>query len=58
MVTTIKNKTKKEEIKKLLSLRNPDSKALNSSKYSGKIRIKKSPVAIQRKLRDEWKPVK
>jgi len=54
MVTTIKPKTKKDEIKKLLSSKNTDYKVLDSSKYSGKIKIKKSPVAIQRKLRDEW----
>jgi hypothetical protein len=55
MVTTIKPKTKKDEIKKLLTSKTTDSKVLDSSKYLGKIKIKKSPVAIQRKLRDEWK---
>lgn len=35
-----------------------DYKVLDSSKYSGKIKIKKSPVTLQRKLRDEWKAVK
>jgi hypothetical protein len=54
MVTTIKPKTKKDEIKKLLSLTKPDYKVLDSSKYSGKIKVKKSPLSIQRKLRDEW----
>lgn len=54
MVTTIKPKTKKEEIKKLLSLKKSDTRVLDSSKYSGKIKIKKSPLVIQRKLRDEW----
>jgi|GEM_PF-1773260 hypothetical protein len=58
MVTTIKPKTKKEEIKKLLSLTKPDYKLLDSSKYSGKIKIKKSPILIQKKLRDEWEGIK
>ncbi|MDP2364893.1 MAG: hypothetical protein Q8M94_14130 [Ignavibacteria bacterium] len=46
MVTTIKPKTKKDEIKKLLFSKNPDYKVLDSSKYSGKIKIKKSAVSI------------
>lgn len=58
MVTTIRSKTKKDEIKKLLSLKKSDYKVLDSSKYSGKIKIKKSPVTLQRKLGDEWEAVK
>lgn len=54
MVTTIRPKTKKQEIEKILSSTKADYKLLESSKYSGKIKIKKSPVLIQKKLRDEW----
>lgn len=58
MITTIKPKTKKDKIKKFLSSIKSSYKVLDSSKYSGKIKIKKSPLAIQKKLRDEWEEVK
>jgi hypothetical protein len=57
MVTTIKSKTKKDEIKKLLSLKKTEYKVLDSSKYSAKIKIKKSPLVIQKKLREEWEEI-
>lgn len=47
MFIPIKPKTKKVEIKKLWSLKKTDYKVLDSSKYSGKIKIKKSALVIQ-----------
>lgn len=54
MVTIINKKTRKEKIKKLLTAIGDNEKLLLASKYSGKIKLKKSPLIIQKKLRNEW----
>jgi hypothetical protein len=54
MVTVINRKTRKEKIKELLTAINEKEKLLLTSKYSGKLKLKKSPLAIQKKLRNEW----
>ncbi len=30
-------------------------KGVNTKKYSGKIKLKEDPLAIQKRLRDEWR---
>jgi len=54
LVTIIKKRTKNEKIKELLSSLNYKGKHLNAAKYSGKIKLKKNPLALQKKLRNEW----
>jgi hypothetical protein len=54
MVTIINRKTRKEKIKELLTAINKKEKLLLTSKYSGKLKLKKSPLVIQKKLRNEW----
>lgn len=54
MVTIIKAKTKKEEIKQLLSKAEQNISLLNASKYCGKIKLNGDPLSIQKKLRNEW----
>ena len=54
MVTVINRKTGKEKIKELLTAAGDREKLLLASKYSGKLKLKQSPLAIQKKLRNEW----
>jgi hypothetical protein len=54
MVTVINRKTRKEKIKKLLTAMDDKEKLLLTSKYSGKLKLTKSPLVIQKKLRNEW----
>lgn len=54
VVTIINKKTRKEKIKELLTAIGDNEKLLLASKYSGKIKLKKSPLTIQKKLRYEW----
>lgn len=54
MVTTINKKTKKNKLKQLVVSANSKNKVLDSSKYSGKMKIEEKPLKIQKKLRDEW----
>lgn len=53
MVTVIKKKTGKEKIKELLTAIGGKEKLLITSRYSGKLKLKKSPLVIQKKLRNE-----
>lgn len=53
MVTRIRKGTKKEDFdKKLAELKG--TRNFDAQKYCGIIRLKEDPVAIQKKLRDEW----
>ena len=54
MVTIINRKTRKERIKELLTEIGGKEKLLLASKYSGKLKLKQTPLAIQKKLRNEW----
>ena len=54
LVTIIKKRTKNEKIKEVLSSLNYKEKLLNAAKYSGKIKLKKNPLALQKQLRNEW----
>ncbi|MDT3697617.1 MAG: hypothetical protein ROY99_14630 [Ignavibacterium sp.] len=53
VVTVIKKKTGKEKIKELLTAIGGKEKLLITSRYSGKLKLKKSPLVIQKKLRNE-----
>lgn len=54
MVTVLKKGLKKEAISKMLEHLSK-KKGFNSKKHNGVIRLKESPIAIQKKMRDEWK---
>ena len=54
MITIIKSKTSKDELNRIIGSLKSRNKLLNASKYSGKIKITDSPLAIQKKLRNEW----
>src|SRR5882672_9530240 len=54
MVITIKKGDSKKTIEKKLS-KLPKKKGFQAYKYLGKIKFDEDPVAIQRRLRDEWK---
>jgi hypothetical protein len=54
LVTILNKKTKKEDIRDILSSLNSKGKHLRVSKYSGRLKLKKSPLTIQKKLRNEW----
>lgn len=53
MVTIIKKGLSKKAIEKLL-LTQKSSKKFDSKKHSGVIKLKETPLEIQKKLRDEW----
>jgi len=53
MIIIVKKSSSKEEIEKLLASMKT-TKWLDSSKYSGKIKLSEDPVSIQKRLRDEW----
>ena len=53
MVIVIKKNTPLEKIKKQLSDLKP-KKVLKAKKYLGTIKLKESPLKIQKELRDEW----
>ncbi|GBD86688.1 hypothetical protein BMS3Abin03_00609 [bacterium BMS3Abin03] len=54
MVTIISRKTGTEKINKLLASISNKEKYLKASKYSGKLKLKETPLTIQKKLRNEW----
>lgn len=61
MVLVLRDGATKEEMaaleEKLRSLPTPKGiavKGMEAKKYSGTIRLKEDPLAIQKKLRDEW----
>ena len=56
MVLVLRKGASKQEMKeieaKLESL--PQPKLIEAKKYCGTVRLKEDPLAIQKKLRDEW----
>ena len=54
MVYYIKGKPTEEELKKMFDSIRKARKGVNVRKYAGKVKAKGDPVALQRKLRDEW----
>ncbi|MDZ7719987.1 MAG: hypothetical protein U5K72_14315 [Balneolaceae bacterium] len=55
MVTTIKKGASEESVKQKYEKLTKASKKNNLRKYCGVISLKKDPVELQRKWRDEWK---
>jgi hypothetical protein len=53
MVTIIKKGSDIKAIRKALSKHKP-RKGVDASKYCGVIKLKEDPLAIQKKMRDEW----
>ena len=56
MVLVLKKGASKKEIdaiEKKLYKENP-SKGFNAKKYNGILKLKEDPLAIQKRLRDEW----
>lgn len=53
MVTVVKKGASIKVIEELLN-KLKSKKALNARKHKGVIRLKESPLEIQKKLRDEW----
>jgi hypothetical protein len=53
---TIKSGQSKKSIKSLLKawVSKREEKGLDAKKFSGVIKLKKDPLSIQKKLRDEW----
>lgn len=54
MVTIIKKGSSKTAIKLLVN-KLQIKKGLDAHKYSGIIKLKESPISIQKEMRDEWK---
>jgi hypothetical protein len=55
MVMTIKHGASKKSILNLLKeLQTKTSKGVDMKKYTGKIKLKKDALNIQKDLRDEW----
>ncbi len=54
MIKVINKKTKKDELRKIMSDMDKKGKTLDASKYSGKLKLKADPLIVQKKLRDEW----
>ncbi|WP_423146670.1 hypothetical protein [Rubrolithibacter danxiaensis] len=53
MVTILKKGTRKEDIEKTLS-NLKGRKKFDAYKYCGAIRLKESPLEIQKAMRNEW----
>ncbi len=53
MVTIIKKGQSKKAIEKLL-INQKSGKKFDAKKHSGALKLKESPLLIQKKLRDEW----
>jgi hypothetical protein len=56
MVLVLKKGASKKEIEKINKQLSqiPSRKKLDAKKYCGVIKLKEDPLAIQKKLRDEW----
>ncbi len=54
METVIKSRPSEKELKKIFSKVRAKKEGVDISKYVGKVKAKGSPVALQRKLRNEW----
>jgi hypothetical protein len=54
MVLVLKKGVSKKEMDDITA-KPPVPKGVNTKKYSGTIKLKEDPLAIQKKMRDEWK---
>lgn len=55
MVVIIKKSTSKKRLKALLKKAKPAKrKGLDAKKFSGKLKLKEDPLAVQKRLRAEW----
>jgi hypothetical protein len=54
MVLTLKSGASKKQIK-TIEKKLQSSKGVDVLKYCGKIKLKESPLSIQKAMRDEWK---
>ncbi len=55
MVVIIKKSTPRNKLKTLLRKAQPaKAKGLDAMKHLGKLKLEEDPLAIQRRLRDEW----
>lgn len=50
----IKNKKKKNHITRIRKIKSSKPKGVDTLKYCGTIKLKEDPLAIQKKLRNEW----
>jgi hypothetical protein len=55
MIVYLKEKPTQTELERIFKSIGKGGKGFNTRKYAGKVKAKKDPVQIQRKLRDEWK---
>jgi hypothetical protein len=55
METIIKSKPSKKELEKIFSKVQAKKEGVDVTKYVGKVKAKGNPIALQRKLRNEWK---
>ena len=53
MVLVLKKGASKKEMQHI-SKKLQKSKGVNTKKYTGAINLKEDPLAIQKKMRDEW----
>jgi len=55
MVTTLKYGAQKDSLSKLLDrLNKRKGRSINVKKYSGKLKLHKDALTIQKELRNEW----
>jgi hypothetical protein len=54
MVWYVKEKPTQQELKDLFNSMKAGKKGVNVKKYAGKVKAKGNPLALQKKLRDEW----
>lgn len=53
MVTILKKGSDTKEVEKSLA-KVKNNKGFDSQKYCGALKIKKDPIAIQKRMRNEW----
>ena len=54
MVTIIKKGTNKKELEKAFSNLKKSERKFDAYKYCGTIKLKRDPLEIQERMRDEW----
>jgi hypothetical protein len=53
-MTEIKNKKKESHITRIRKIKNSKQEGVDTLKYCGTVKLKEDPLAIQKKLRNEW----
>ena len=53
-MSQIKEKKEKNRITRIIKSKASKPKGVNTLKYCGTIKLKRDPLEIQKKLRDEW----